>query len=178
MRFVPAIALGLLTSALLAGCASPLTKNINVDSEYDSVVDFSGLTTYSWLASAQIVNDPQGQWEPRGFDADEEIRFLINREMRQRGFTQVEKNPDVYVAFLAGVNMEALNLKKDPKTKLRVLTKEPEGALAVVLLDAESSEAIWGAVAGDKVDTKYSIEDSKKRLDYAVTKMFARWPSN
>ena len=176
MKIVRALALTLLTSALLAACASPLTKNINVDSEYDAAVDFSAIKTYSWLASAQIINDPKGRWEPRGFDADEEIRFLINRELRKRGFTQVETNPDVYVAFLAGVNMEALNLSKDPKTKLRVLTKEPEGALALVLLDGTTSEAIWGAVAGDRVESELDVESSKKRLDYAVTQLFKKLP--
>ncbi|MGI9329592.1 MAG: DUF4136 domain-containing protein [Gammaproteobacteria bacterium] len=174
MSFVRVLVL--LASVALTACANPLTKNIAVDSEYDSTVDFSQIKTYTWLASAQIINDPKGQWEPRGFDADEEIRFLINRELRTRGFTQVENNPDVYVAFLAGVNMEALNLDKDPKTKLRVLTKEPEGALAIVLLDATTSEAVWGAVAGDRVDSEMDVESSKKRLDYAVTKMIDRLP--
>jgi hypothetical protein len=133
MKIVRALALTLLTSALLAACASPLTKNINVDSEYDAAVDFSAIKTYSWLASAQIINDPKGRWEPRGFDADEEIRFLINRELRKRGFTQVETNPDVY-------------------------------------------EAIWGAVAGDRVESELDVESSKKRLDYAVTTMIKRLP--
>ena len=167
--------------AILA-IAAPLAASVKdgVDAwsrgEYDAAVDFSAIKTYSWLASAQIINDPKGRWEPRGFDADEEIRFLINRELRKRGFTQVETNPDVYVAFLAGVNMEALNLSKDPKTKLRVLTKEPEGALALVLLDGTTSEAIWGAVAGDRVESELDVESSKKRLDYAGTTMIKRLP--
>lgn len=165
-----------LAALLIAGCANPLTKNINVDAEYDTSRDFSAYQTYAWAASAQVLFDPQGQWEPRGFDLDEEIRFLINGELRNRGFTQVEDNPDLVVAFVAGVDMEALNLEKDPKTKLRVLTREPEGALAIVLVDARNGEAVWGAIASDKVEAALSAEDSRTRLRYAVDKMFDRWP--
>lgn len=170
---------GILALALVVGaCANPLTKNINVDSQASANADFASIKTYQWLASAQILNDPNGQWEPRGFDADAEIRFLINRELRKRGITEVESNPDVFVAYVGGVDMDAMDWKVDPKTKLQVLANEPEGALAVVLLKTTTGDPIWGAVASDNVQGTQSADDARKRLDYAVTQMFKRLPSS
>jgi hypothetical protein len=168
-----------LALALFVGaCANPLTKNINVDSQASAGADFSALKTYQWLAAAQILNDPDGQWEPRGFDADAEIRFLIDRELRKRGFTVVESNPDVFVAYVGGVDMDSMDWKVDPQTKLQVLSNQPEGALAVVLLDVNTGDPIWGAIASDNVEGQQNADDARTRLDYAVTQMFKRLPSS
>lgn len=171
--------LGPLALALVLGaCASPLTKNINVDSEVSAGADFAAVKTYQWLATAQILNDPDGQWEPRGFDADAEIQFLINGELRKRGITEVDANPDVFVAYIAGVDMASMDWKVDPATKLSVLANEPEGALAVILLNPNTGDPIWGAIATDNVQGASSAEDARKRLSYAITKMFQRLPKS
>lgn len=171
--------LGVFAVALFLGaCANELTRNINVDSQVSADVDFSTIKTYQWLASAQILNDPNGQWEPRGFDADAEIRFLINRELRNRGITEVESNPDVFVAYVAGIDMDAMDWEVDPKTKLQVLSNQPEGALAVVLLNTTNGDPIWGAIASDNVEGQQNADDARIRLDYAVTQMFKRLPSS
>ncbi len=163
---------------VIAACANPLTKDINVDSQASAGADFAAVKTYQWLASAQILNDPNGQWEPRGFDADAEIRFLINRELRKRSISEVESNPDVFVAFVGGVDMDAMDWKVDPTTKLQVLANDPEGALAVIMMNVNTGDPIWGAVASDKVQGTLSADDARKRLDYAVTQMFKRLPKS
>ena len=68
------------------GCGTA-TKDIKVDSETRSGADLVGYKTYAWIGSAQIVNDPRGQWEPPPLDADAEIRWLIDRELRKRAAT-------------------------------------------------------------------------------------------
>ena len=55
---------------LLTACTSTPTKDIKVDAEADPKASFSGYKTYAWLASAQILFDPDGQWEPRNVDLD------------------------------------------------------------------------------------------------------------
>ena len=170
---------GLIALALVLGaCANPLTRNINIDSQMSDTADFSTVKTYQWLASAQILNDKEGQWEPRGLDSDAEIRFLINRELRARGITEVAANPDVFVAYVGGVDMDAMDWRVDPKTKLQVLKAEPEGSLAVILLDGQTGDPIWGAVASDRVESQQTVEAARTRLDYAVTKMFKRLPKS
>jgi hypothetical protein len=170
--------IGIVAVLLLGACANPLTRNIDIDSEASATADFAGFRTYQWLATAQIMNDPEGQWEPRGLDADAEIRFLINRELRARGIVEVAENPDLFVAYIAGVDMAAMEWREDPETKLQVLEEQPEGALAVVLVDAKTGDPVWGAVAADRVEKQLSVADARTRLDFAVTRMFRRLPSS
>ena len=172
-----AVMMALFAGLLICGCASTtLTKDIDVDTQTAPGVDINKVKSYAWIATAQILNDPQGQWEPRAFDADAEIQFLIDRELRKRGVTQVERDPDMLVAYIAGVDMAALELRKDPKQDMEVLQNNPKGALAVLFISPINGKALWAGVAVANVEGKRSSEDSKKRLDYAVSEMFRQLP--
>ena len=89
---------------LVAGCAS-VTKDIKVETDVDPKANLAGYTSYTWLGSAAILYDPEGKWEPPEFDADTEIKFLIDRELRAHGLSESMSNPDLIVAFAAGIDM-------------------------------------------------------------------------
>jgi hypothetical protein len=161
---------------LLAGCASSITKDIVVETESDPKINLAGYKSYSWLGSAAIVFDARGQWEPPQFDADAEIKFLIDRELRDHGMTEDSVNPDLIVAFAAGIDMDSMDIKADPASGLDMLTNVPLGGLSVILLDAETGNAIWIGVATAELRQNPTPESSKKRLDFAVSEMFARLP--
>ena len=161
---------------LLTGCASVQTKDIQVDAQSDPKANFSGYKTYAWLETAAIVNDPYGQWEPPQFDADAEIMFLINRELRKRGMSENTADPDLVIVFAAGIDMEALGLKVDSETKMDVLENVPQGGLVVVMLDSESGFVIWVSVATAEVQESPDTQTAKARLDHAVTQMFNNFP--
>ena len=156
----------------LTACASTLTQDIEVDAEADPKANLAGYKTYAWLGSAAILYDPQGKWEPPAFDADAEIKFLIDRELRNRGIKEVAVNPDLIVGFAAGIDMEALELVESKETKLEVLENVPKGALVVVLLDGATGIPVWAGAARGNVQQEISSDDVRKRLDYAVTRMF------
>ena len=171
------IMVAVFTAFLISGCASTtLTKDIDVNTQSAPGVDINKFKSYAWIATAQILNDPQGQWEPRAFDADAEIQFLIDRELRKRAVSQVDLNPDMLVAYIAGVDMEALELKEDPKQDMEVLQNNPKGALAVLFISPVNGKTLWAGVAVANVEGKRSSEDTKKRLDYAVSEMFRKLP--
>jgi len=161
---------------LIGGCASVPTKDIQVDAQFDPKANFSGYKTYAWLGAAAIINDPYGQWEPPQFDADAEIMFLIDRELRKRGMSETTAGPALVVAFAAGIDMEALGLKVDTKTKLDMLENVPQGGLVVVLVDSRSGFVIWIAVATAEVQESPDTQTIKGRLDHAVTQMFKKLP--
>ena len=87
---------------LLSGCATGVTKDIMVKTDSDPKANLAGYKSYAWLGSAAIVFDDKGRWEPPQFDADAEIKFLIDRELRNRGMTEDSANPDLVIAFAAG----------------------------------------------------------------------------
>jgi hypothetical protein len=162
------------TVVLLGGCASSVTKDIMIDTEVDPKANLSGYKSYAWLGSAAIVFDEKGQWEPPQFDADAEIKFLIDRELRAKGMTEDSVNPDLIIAYAAGIDMDSMEIKTDPENELEVLENVPVGALTVVLVDAETGLAIWAGVATAEIQENPTAETTKKRLDYAVSKMFAK----
>ncbi|MGI9569288.1 MAG: DUF4136 domain-containing protein, partial [Desulfobulbia bacterium] len=140
--------------------------------ETDPKANISGYTSYAWLGSATIRYDPEGQWEPPEFDADSEIKFLIDRELRDHGMAETSSNPDLIVAFAAGIDMSTMEIKTDPESELKTLENVPSGALSVVLIDAQTGLAIWVGQATGEVQQNPDQEVTKKRLDYAVTQMF------
>ena len=161
---------------LLAGCATVQTQDIEIVAQADPKVNFSGYRTYDWLGTAAIVNDPYGQWEPPQFDADVEIIFLIDRELRKRGMSESAVDPDLVVAYAAGIDMDALKLKVDPTTNMNMAENVPQGGLVVVLVDSESGFVIWVGAATAEIQESPDTKTVKARMDYAVTKMFKKLP--
>ena len=166
----------LILVGLFAGCATIPAKDIQIDAQADPKANFSAYKTYAWLGAAAIVNDPRGQWEPPSFDADAEIMFLIDNELRKRGMSETTTDPDLVVAYAAGIDMEALGLKVDPETKMDVVKNVPQGGIVTVLIDSQSGFVIWVGVATGEVQENPDAQTAKARLDYAVTQMFKRLP--
>jgi hypothetical protein len=166
----------LLALTLFAGCSSVPVKDIQVEAQTDPKANISGYKTYAWLGAAAIVYDEQGQWEPPSFDADAEIKYLIDRELRKRGLTENSGAPDLIVAFAAGIDMDALGLRVNPETKIEVVENVPQGGLMVALADSETGFLIWAGVASADIQARPDMETAKARLDYAVTKMFKQLP--
>ena len=163
---------------LLSACSTAPTKDITVDAEADPKASFSGFKTYAWLASAQIVYDPEGQWEPRNVDIDTEVQYMINGELRKRGITEVNANPDMLVAYAAGVDMTTLGLKENPETKEKLLENIPGAALVVALIDADTGYVIWVAEAVGELQQQADQATVRARIEYAIKEMFRLLPKN
>jgi hypothetical protein len=160
----------------LSGCATFPTSDIVIDTAADKKVNIGGYESYGWLAAAGILRDPEGKWEPPGFDADKEIRFLVDRELRKRGLTETARDPDFLVAYVLGIDMTALKLKEDPDTQIYELENIPKGALVLILIDPETTKAIWIGTATAQPEKEMDMETRKKRIDYIITKMLKEMP--
>ncbi len=159
---------------LISSCVT-LTNDIEVEIHANPDVDFSTFKSYAWVGSAQIVFDPVGQWEQPTLDTDEEVKFNINRELRDKGLIEVQSNPDLLVAFAAGIDMTFLELKEDPDSKKEVLTNVPKAALVIALIDAKTGYTVWLGFAEGDVQEQQSIENIQTRIDYAVRKIFSNY---
>ena len=160
---------------LVAGCSSVPFKDIQVEAQVDPKVNMSGYETYAWLGSAAILNDSYGRWEPLGFDADTEIKYLIDRELRKRGMSESSRGPDVIVAFAAGINMDALETYIPVEGEMS-FNNVPRGGLVTILIDSQTQKAIWLGVATGEVQEAPEKETAKARLDYAVRQLFKLLP--
>lgn len=166
----------LLAFIAVTGCNTVPVQDIEVYGEADPKADFSGYKTYGWLGTATIINDSYGQWEPPAFDADWEIKYLIDRELRKRKMSETSYQPDVIVGFVAGLDMDVLELKLDPQLKLDILESVPQGGLVVALTDSQTGYVIWAGAAHANIQTEPDTKMAKGRLDYAITKMFKEMP--
>ena len=162
----------IIAAVFLTACAS-LTSDIEINVQGNPDLNINKYKTYAWAGSAQVVFDPIGQWEKPTLDTDEEVRFVINRELSKRGLYQAARNPDLLVAFVAGVDTTVLKLKEDPEQDNKVLTNIPQAALAITLVDTETGYPVWSGYAIGKVQEQQPIENIRARIDYAVTRIFS-----
>jgi len=175
-RFFKHLLVLFVATLISTGCSTVPTDDIKVSSESDPKANLKGYKTYNWAGSAALVYDPEGQWEPPELDLDSEFRFLIDREMRAKGFTQSMDKPDLLVGYVAGVDMDAIEFKKNPESNIKTLQNVPKGALVVVLIDSDTLFPVWAGQALADVQENLPAETIKGRLDYAVSKMFADMP--
>jgi len=161
-----------LIAALASSSCTTLTSDINIETHDNPEVNYDTYNTYAWVGSAEIVFDPVGQWEQPTLDTDEEVKFVINRELRKHGINQVDKNPDLLVAFAAGVDTTAMELKEDPQTQSKVLTNIPKASLVIALIDAHTGYVVWLGYATANAQQQQTIENIRARIDYAVSEIF------
>ena len=163
-------------SVLTISCATVPTGDIKIVTEAAPQENLGQYKSYGWLLGVAALHDPDGSWEPPGFDADSEVIYLVNREMRKRGLTETNRDPDVYIGFGIGLDMAALKISEDVEGNISALENVPQGGLVLVLIDRKEAEVFWvGLATGDKLE---GIDDEvrKKRLDYAISNMFKSVP--
>ena len=163
----------------LGACATSPPKevaDIAVKAKTNPKVDLTPYRSYTWAAAAASVRDPDRAWTPTGLDVGAEIMFLVDRELRERGRTQVVENPDMLAIFAVGVDMKALNVTVDPDTRIETSESAPRGGVVIVLADPETRQAIWiGRAVGD-ISDEATTELVKRRLEYAISEMFSDFP--
>ncbi len=157
--------------ALSSSCAT-ITSDIEIEAHADPSVNYGNYQTYAWAGSAQIVFDPVGQWEQPTLDTDEEVRFVINRELRDHGLNQVKNDPDLLVAFAAGIDTTVLELKEDPNQDKKVLNNVPKAALFIALTDTDTGYIVWYGYAKGDVQQQQTIDNIRTRIDFAISEIF------
>ena len=162
----------IIISIVFSSSCATVTSDIEVETHDTPGIDYSQYTSYAWAGSAQIVFDPVGQWEQPALDTDEEVKFAINRELRNHGLIQVDHMPDLLVAYAAGIETSALELNEYPEQGQDMLTNIPKSALLIALSDANTGYIVWLGYAEGETQLKRDIESIKTRIDYAVTEIF------
>ncbi len=99
------------------------------------------------------------------------MKQMINAELAKKGKIPVNKDPDFYVAYAAGTDMDAIE-EKINKEGQATLHNRPVAGIALILVDAETG-AIMGlsTAAGDAKNLP--AKEAKKRLNYAIKKMLS-----
>lgn len=94
----PAATLALGGALLLGTAACTTTSRVGVTQDFDHAVNFRAYKTWAWYP--QQPADAEGG-PAKGYESflDQRIRTAIATEMTKRGLTEVQKAPDVFVAY-------------------------------------------------------------------------------
>jgi hypothetical protein len=169
----------LLSSLLIAGCAStvdPDVADIDLITEVHPEFNLGNYGSYDWNINASLVYDPNGAWEPPAYDMDEEIRFLIDSELRGQGLIQSSNGPDLLASFAIAIQMDELPFNRDPNEAMPDIGEVQQGALVITLVDPDLGYAVWVGLAVADASTTPETAKSLKRLSYAVSGLLDTLP--
>jgi hypothetical protein len=164
--------------AVLVSCSS-LMQDIQVGAEMDPKARISGYKSYDWVDEATLLlNDPEGKWQPPNLDIAGKIKNLIEKELSSRGIVKDTTSPELVVSFFIGVDMEAMQLKLDPKSDTDMLKNIPKAGLIVVLIDVTTKFVIWMGTAEGEIHENTDDEKLSQRVKFAVHEMFKLLPGD
>jgi len=162
----------------LNACSS-MSSSSNTDMKFETDVDpkanFKGYKSYMWMGSASIMNDPDKQWVSPGFDANAEIKLLIDNGLRAKGMSETSENPDVLIGYALGINMSNVEYKENPDQSFKTLEAAPKGALIIMMIDAQTDVVIWASSAHADIQGNTG-DNAKQRMAYAVKSMLGSLP--
>lgn len=169
------IFLTFLGAILLAGCATtdPAFVDIDLMTEIHPRFDLSNYGSYAWQGNASLIYDPEGKWEPPSYDLDEEIKFLVDTELRSAGLVESSTDPDLLASFAIAIQMEDLPFNRNPNEEMTVIENVPLGALVITLVDPELGYAVWAGLAVADIEEAPDNELSRRRIEYAVSNLLA-----
>jgi len=152
----------------VTGCVP--TNDISVENVSNDKVNMAGYKTYQFLEDSGIVEDDgSGKLKESDKEVAALIEEIINTELQKKGKKPVAKNPDFFVAYVGGSNLEAVSVKLDKKGR-EVIEKKPEAALLIMLVDADTGEILRLSTAeGEMKDLP--ADQKRKRIEYAIKKM-------
>lgn len=162
--------------AVATGCAtSTIHEGLKVSAVADPKMNVKAYQTYQWAIGASVMRDTTAAWQAPDFDVNDELGFLIEKELRAKGMRPVNKNPDVYVAFLIVANVEQAKLVRDKAGDLS-LENDSAGALIVELMDPSTLKPVWRGAAVAPVRDDLSSEQRRERFAHGVHQIIDKLP--
>jgi hypothetical protein len=168
---------GLAVVLSASSCAKTKTNDIKVHSAADAKTDFKGYQTYAWYGAMSAMRDDTGMWIPRDRDALAEMKFLVDKKMREMGLSESSESPDLLVSMLiVGDVQEMQKIQSERAQSIDHFEPVGEGALVIELIDGDTGKTVWLGDAVGQARQSYSLKQSNERLSYAVDKLFDELP--
>jgi hypothetical protein len=157
----------------ILGCAHQATRDIQTTVKVDPKANMAGYKTYAWAGGIGALNDPDHVWTPTEFNVDAEVRFQVDKELRGKGLTVAQDQPDLNVMYLMIVDTDKqaaeLRQKYGPKADISGLS---EAALVIGLVDTETGFVVWLGAARAPAHPFRDDETAKLRIKTAIANMF------
>lgn len=154
--------------ALAVGCGPSVT----VQQDWDPDYDFTDLGSYGWLPLRSTGNIGEMRLK--------RLVAAIDAEMAAKGMTLTVDEPDVllvlHVVSEQRLDLDEYGYKAGWDKSTTASSDLDKGSIMLDVVDAESREMVWRAVAGGKVDPSASPEEQNKNFAKLAKKLFETFP--
>lgn len=159
MKTVRKLVLMCLVASFIAGCAS---SGLNVASDRRTDVDFSDYKTFNWVSDVgempqnHIIVGPRGVLIFNNRSTRSVIMDAIETQLKAKGFSRDESNPDMLVNFTVLEQDDQLRtytrggysyLGHGPVDREAKMVDVEAGTVLVNFIDADSGLAVWQGFA-------------------------------
>jgi Domain of unknown function (DUF4136) len=147
------------------------SQKVNADWDHN-VHNFSSFRTYQLVKPARSTGNPL---------MDQRIVTAIDAEMAQKGFQQVENNPDVLVTYGTGLQrqksatatgMGRWRMGGGMGTINQNISNA--GTLVVDISDSHTKQLVWRGTATDTLSD--NPDKNSQKIQKAIAKMFKKYP--
>ncbi|MBY0433781.1 MAG: DUF4136 domain-containing protein [Cyclobacteriaceae bacterium] len=157
---------------LMSNCA------VNVKTVYDHQADFKKYKTFCWMEGCEFKFT--GPSYVQDSAARENIKQAIIDELKSKGITQSDNNPDLLIGFTITIKDEQAILYHPSSTPDRPFYAPLEndgevinylkGTMVIGMADREKSKVVWEsfAVRYMEMNPDFSIKKVKKGIHYIL----------
>ena len=164
----------------LAACAT--SPSADIDFDYDTAADFTGLKTYAWTAPTgnAVANDllvkrirgaVDAQLQAKGRTASDSPDFLIGMQLSGK----TTHGGSVGVGVSVGIPVGRAGRVSVGGGKSKPIEKK-EGTLVLDFLDAKTKSLVWQATASGAVEPQSTPEQQQNRINAIVAEMLSYFP--
>jgi len=169
-----------------------IAQDVVVD--YDRSVDLTQYKTFDWVKREKISivwfdGDSKAELSDRAID--EQVRHLVEEQLRKKGFQKAINDTDVLISYFAvgkldlgaGLTKSASSLTASPHLNYdhwrpfynvsNDYQPQKKGTLTIDMVDRATSKIVWRASASDTVS---KVKDIPKKIAKAIKKMFKKFP--
>lgn len=171
------------TILLLAGCGAM----VNVD--YDQQANFQALRTFTLIPTPETKTGDERLDSPL---VDNRIREAIIATLSQRGYQEVNDNPDFAVAYQLGIRKETDSQRTSrtvgvgtyyPHSAIGMTYGYPgyvesyeRGILTIDVLNGSDKKLAWRGSSGRRLYNGFSPEQSTKVINAVVKEILDKFP--
>ena len=159
----------MITALALAALTAGVVYAQHVTTDSDPAAPFATYKTYAWTpGTASDVSL-----------TEQRIHNGVNAQLQGKGMTQVESNPNVFVATHVTTHTVPQVMADGFGPwgfggGMATVQTYTEGSLIVDLYDASTKKMVWRGVATATVSSK--PEKNAAKIDKSLMKMFERYP--
>ena len=161
------------------GCSS-----ISVTTDFDDKIDFTRLSTYSWLANPATPSADIQEELARNTLIEGRVQRAVDAQLAAKGIRKTTQDPDMLVAFHTGVK-DKVNVQSwgygygwgyGPRGGDVTTHHYQEGTLILDFIDPKTKRLLWRGAGKKVLSEKTTPEKSKKEVNEAVQKILEKYP--